>query len=157
LSAFVLAVLIHFGLWPTLMFIGVIKSSGIGAYACGTLFGRHRFSPKLSPGKTWEGMAGTVAAAITVAVLFSVICDIMEWWLAVVFGFAFAFIGQMGDLAESMMKRDAEQKDSANKVPGFGGLLDIIDSVLVSAPFAYLFFLISDGTGILFLAHETGS
>jgi phosphatidate cytidylyltransferase len=65
----------------------------------------------------------------------------MAWWLAIVFGLCFAFIGQMGDLTESMMKRDAERKDSANKVPGFGGTLDIIDSLLVAAPFAYLFFM----------------
>jgi phosphatidate cytidylyltransferase len=65
----------------------------------------------------------------------------MSWWLAIVFGVCFAFIGQMGDLVESMIKRDAEQKDSGQKVPGFGGVLDIIDSPLVAAPFAYLFFL----------------
>ena len=58
-----------------------------------------------------------------------------------IFGPCFAFIGQMGDLVESMMKRDAELKDSGDKVPGFGGVLDIIDSPLVAAPFAFLFFL----------------
>jgi phosphatidate cytidylyltransferase len=65
----------------------------------------------------------------------------MVWWLAIVFGICFAFIGQLGDLAESMIKRDAEKKDSSNKVPGFGGILDIIDSPIVAAPFAYLFFI----------------
>jgi phosphatidate cytidylyltransferase len=64
----------------------------------------------------------------------------MAWWLALVFGGCFAVIGQMGDLAESMMKRDARQKDSSNRVPGFGGILDVIDSPLVAVPFAYLFF-----------------
>jgi len=67
----------------------------------------------------------------------------MAWWSAVIFGFCFAFIGQIGDLAESMIKRDAEQKDSANKVPGFGGILDIVDSPLLAAPFAYLFFMLN--------------
>jgi len=65
----------------------------------------------------------------------------MVWWSAAIFGVCFAFIGQIGDLVESMMKRDAEQKDSANNVPGFGGILDIIDSPLLAAPFAYLFFM----------------
>ena len=140
LSGFCLAIRIEFGLWPLLMFIFVIKGSDIGAYTIGTLYGKHKFSPKISPGKTWEGMGGAWAAAVIVAVGFAVSCDIMAWWLAVVFGLCFAFIGQMGDLTESMMKRDAQQKDSANKVPGFGGILDIIDSLLVAAPFAYLFF-----------------
>lgn len=140
LSGFCLAIRIEFGLWPLLMFIFVIKCSDIGAYTAGTLCGKHKFSPKISPGKTWEGMGGAWAAAVIVAVGFAVGCDIMAWWLAVVFGLCFAFIGQMGDLTESMMKRDAQQKDSANKVPGFGGILDIIDSLLVAAPFAYVFF-----------------
>ncbi|HDZ69136.1 MAG TPA: hypothetical protein ENH43_01800 [Phycisphaerales bacterium] len=143
LSAFCVAVRIDFGLWPLLMFVFVVKSADIGAYAIGSLFGRHKFSPKISPGKTWEGMAGAVAAAALIAVLFAASCDIMVWWLAAIFGACFAFIGQLGDLVESMIKRDAEQKDSANNVPGFGGILDIIDSPLIAAPFAYLFFTFS--------------
>ncbi|MFC1604274.1 phosphatidate cytidylyltransferase [Planctomycetota bacterium] len=141
LSGFCIAIRIEFGLWPLLMFAYVIKSADIGAYSIGTLFGKHKFSPKISPGKTWEGMGGAVALAIIVAIGFALICDIMPWWPAVMFGLVFAFVGQMGDLAESMIKRDSEQKDSANKVPGFGGVLDIIDSPLVAAPFAYLFFM----------------
>ena len=141
LSSFCVAIRIEFGPWPLLMFVFVVKSSDIGAYAIGTLFGKHKFSPKISPSKTWEGMGGAVAAAMIVAVGFATSCDIMDWWLSIIFGFCFAFIGQIGDLVESMMKRDAEQKDSANNVPGFGGILDIIDSLLVAAPFAYLFFM----------------
>lgn len=151
LSAFVLAIRIEFGLWPLLMFVFVVKSSDIGAYAIGTLFGKHEFSPKISPSKTWEGMAGAVAVATIVAIAFAASCDIMAWWLAAIFGFCFAFIGQAGDLVESMIKRDAEQKDSAHRrqVPGFGGILDIIDSPLAAAPFAYLFFMCSSGVSIL--------
>ncbi len=141
LSSFCVAIRIEFGPWPLLMFVFVVKSADIGAYAIGTLFGKHKFSPKISPSKTWEGMAGAVAAAMIVAIGLATSCDIMDWWLAIIFGFCFAFIGQIGDLVESMMKRDAEQKDSANNVPGFGGILDIIDSLLVAAPFAYLFFI----------------
>ena len=141
LSAFVLAVRIDFGLWLFLMFIFVVKSADIGAYTVGKLFGKHKFSPVISPGKTWEGMAGAVAMAMIVAILFAGICDIMSWMLAAIFGFCFAFIGQFGDLAESMIKRDAQRKDSANNVPGFGGILDVIDSPLAAAPFAYLFFI----------------
>ncbi|MHC4145343.1 MAG: phosphatidate cytidylyltransferase, partial [Planctomycetota bacterium] len=118
-----------------------VKSADVGAYAIGTLFGKHKFSPKISPAKSWEGMGGAIATASLVAVGFALSCDIMAWWLAIIFGPCLAFIGQIGDLAESMIKRDAEQKDSASKVPGFGGILDIIDSPLVAAPFAYLFFM----------------
>lgn len=141
LSSFCIAIRIEFGLWPLLMFAYVVKAADIGAYSIGSMFGKHKFSPKISPGKTWEGMGGAVGAAIIVAIGFSLICGIMSWWPAVMFGLIFAFIGQLGDLAESMIKRDAEQKDSANKVPGFGGILDIVDSPLVAAPLAYLFFM----------------
>ncbi|OHB59994.1 MAG: hypothetical protein A2167_06850 [Planctomycetes bacterium RBG_13_46_10] len=142
LSGFVLAMRIDFGLWPFFMFIFVVKCSDIGAYAIGSLFGKHKFSPVISPGKTWEGMAGAIVAAIVVALAFSAGFDIMQWWLALVFGFCLACVAQAGDLAESMIKRDAGQKDSGKKVPAFGGVLDIVDSPLVAAPFAYFFFMI---------------
>jgi phosphatidate cytidylyltransferase len=143
LSSFFVSMRLEFGLWALLMFVFVVKSADIGAYAIGTSFGKHKFSPKISPSKSWEGMAGAVGAAVIVAIGFAVSCNIMVWWSAAIFGLCFAFIGQIGDLVESMMKRDAEQKDSSNNVPGFGGILDIIDSLLVAAPFGYLFFIVS--------------
>jgi phosphatidate cytidylyltransferase len=139
LGAFALAIR-KFGPWHLLMFVFVVKSCDIGAYAAGRLFGKHKFSPVISPKKTWEGMAGGVVLAAVVSVAFAVFCDIMSWNLAIVFGVIFAFIGQLGDLAESMLKRDAETKDSSNTVPGFGGILDVVDSILITAPFGYLFF-----------------
>ncbi|MCP4608116.1 MAG: phosphatidate cytidylyltransferase [Planctomycetes bacterium] len=142
LSSFCISMRIEFGTWPLLMFIFVVKSADIGAYTIGSICGKHKFSPKISPGKTWEGMGGAVAFAIIAAIGFAVICDIMSWWFAIIFGLCLAFIGQIGDLVESMIKRDAEQKDSANKVPGFGGILDIIDSPLVAAPFGCLLFML---------------
>jgi len=143
LSSFCVSVRLEFGLWHLLMFIFVVKSADIGAYTIGSMFGTRKFSPKISPGKSWEGMGGGIAFAIIVAIGFAVSCDIMSWWFAIIFGVSLAFIGQIGDLVESMIKRDAEQKDSANKVPGFGGILDIIDSPLTAAPFGYLFFMLS--------------
>lgn len=122
------------------MFVFVVKFADIGAYAIGTLIGRHKFSPIISPGKTWEGMVGTAIFAIIVAFIFSKFFDIMSWKAAAVFGVCFAFIGQLGDLAESLIKREADEKDSARTLPGFGGVLDVIDSPLVSAVCAYLFF-----------------
>jgi phosphatidate cytidylyltransferase len=108
------------------------------------MFGRHKFSPVISPGKTWEGMAGAVVVAAVVGSLFAHFCGIMPIVYGTIFGAIFAFIGQLGDLAESMLKRDAQQKDSSHTVPGFGGILDVIDSPLVAAPFAFAcFWLIS--------------
>ncbi len=142
LTSFIMAIRVEFGPVIFLMFIFVIKCSDIGAYTLGRLFGKHKFSPVISPKKTWEGMGGAVLFAAVVASIFALVFDIMPLWQAVVFGVVFAFIGQLGDLAESMFKRAAEQKDSSNTVPGFGGILDVIDSLLGSAVFAYLFFRI---------------
>ncbi len=140
LSAFVVAIRVEIGLWQTLMLMFVVKFSDIGAFTFGKLFGRRKFSPRVSPGKTWEGLAGAMLVAMVVSLAFALGFGIMAWSWALVFGASFAVIGQLGDLTESMMKRDAQQKDSANRVPGFGGILDVIDSPLVAAPFGYLFF-----------------
>jgi phosphatidate cytidylyltransferase len=139
-GAFFLAVRIDVGLWQALSFILVVKCSDIGAYTFGKLFGKRRFSPRISPGKTWEGFAGAVVFATIVSCAAAKIVGIMSIGSALLFGPLMAFVGQMGDLAESMMKRDAHQKDSSSRVPGFGGILDVIDSPLVAAPFTYVFF-----------------
>ena len=141
LSGFVIGIRVDFGLWPLLMFVFTVKSSDIGAYAIGKLFGKHKLSPKISPSKTWEGLAGAILFAMIVSVIFAVKTGKMSPAMAVVFGGLFAVLGQLGDLAESMIKRDAQQKDSASSVPGFGGVLDIIDSPIATAPAAYLFLM----------------
>ena len=146
LSSFVFGIRIDFGVWPLLMFVFAVKIADIGAYAIGGLLGSHKFLPRISPAKTWEGMAGALATGIAVAVLFAKCCDIMDWRAAAAFGFFCGFAGLCGDLVESMLKRDAEQKDAANNVPGFGGVLDIIDSPLLAAPFAYLFLMFAKGS-----------
>jgi phosphatidate cytidylyltransferase len=139
LGAFVLAIRIDMGLWGLLGTILAVKVSDIGAYAFGKTLGRHKMAPRVSPGKTWEGLGGAVVAATAVAFAFAVVFDIMPLWVAPVFGAAMAVVGQLSDLVESMLKRDAGQKDSSNRVPGFGGILDVIDSPLFAAPFAYAF------------------
>ncbi|HUN80691.1 MAG TPA: phosphatidate cytidylyltransferase, partial [Phycisphaerae bacterium] len=139
-GAFFLIIRIEIGLWQALMVIAAVKCSDIGAYTFGKIFGKRRFSPRISPGKTWEGFLGAVVFAVLVSFAFASSLHIMSAGLAVLFGACLAFVGQMGDLAESMMKRDARQKDSSSRIPGFGGILDLIDSPLVAAPFAYVFF-----------------
>lgn len=126
------------------MILLVVKFTDIGAYFGGRIFGRHKLIPWLSPGKTWEGLffglltAGAVGAAC--AHFINPPSYHLEWWKGVVFGIIIGGIGQLGDLLESLMKRDAEVKDSSNLIPGFGGVLDVIDSPLLAAPFAYLMF-----------------
>jgi phosphatidate cytidylyltransferase len=141
LTYFAVAIRIEFGLRHLFLYIFVVKCTDIGAFTAGSLFGKHKFSPKISPGKTWEGMAGGLVLALIVAIGFSTGFGIINPMMAIIFGVCLAFIGQLGDLMESMMKRDSQQKDSAKKIPGFGGILDVIDSPLAAAPFAYLFFI----------------
>ncbi|MBN1787114.1 MAG: phosphatidate cytidylyltransferase [Sedimentisphaerales bacterium] len=142
LTSLVLAVRIDFGPFAFLMYIFVVKCSDIGAYTAGRLFGRHKFSPVLSPKKTWEGMAGACIFAAVVSSIFAKVFGIMGPQQAILFGIIFAFAGQLGDLAESMLKRAAEKKDSSGSVPGFGGILDVIDSPLATGVLAYLFFML---------------
>jgi len=139
LGAFILAIRVDGGPLAFLTFVFVIKSSDIGAYTFGKLFGRHKLAPRVSPGKTWEGLGGAMVFAAVVSLAFAMISGIMGGWIAPVFGVVMAVVGQLSDLSESMLKRDAQQKDSSNRVPGFGGILDVIDSPLFAAPCAYLF------------------
>ncbi len=139
LASFVLGIRIEEGPWAVLTFVAAVKCSDIGAYTFGKLFGKHKLSPRVSPGKTWEGLGGAVVAAVIVSIAFTAVFGIMNVWLAPVFGVSMAVIGQLSDLSESMLKRDAQQKDSSNRVPGYGGILDVIDSLLFAAPFAYVF------------------
>jgi phosphatidate cytidylyltransferase len=118
----------------------VPKCGDIGAYFTGRLIGRHPFTPNLSPKKTWEGFAGGMAFAVGTAVGVHFLGPVFRYGPghAVAFGLVVGLLGVLGDLAESMIKRDAQAKDASRTVPGFGGVLDVIDSVLFAAPVAYL-------------------
>lgn len=127
-----------------LMILLAVKFTDIGAFFGGRTFGRHKLIAWLSPGKTWEGLIfGLLTAGIVGAICARWISQPeyrLFWWQGFVFGVIIGGVGQVGDLLESLMKRDAEVKDSGQLVPGFGGILDIIDSPLLAAPFAYLLF-----------------
>ena len=140
-SSFVLGIRIEQGPWVLLFYILVIKCSDIGAYTIGRLAGSHKMAPSISPGKTWEGLAGAIGGGAIAAYGLSAVSGIMSPLQAVVFGAVFAVPGQLSDLAESLLKRDAELKDASGTVPGFGGVLDVIDSLLIPAPIAYAVFL----------------
>lgn len=126
------------------MILLVVKFTDIGAFFGGKTMGRHKLIYWLSPGKTWEGLVcGMLTAGAVGAVLARWINPPdypLTWVKGFIFGVIIGGIGQLGDLLESLMKRDADVKDSGKLVPGFGGVLDIIDSPLLAAPFAYLLF-----------------
>ena len=123
---------------PIVVFLTCVKFCDIGAYFTGRFLGRHLWIPSISPKKTWEGFFGGIVLAVIVASLFAHFSAIMGIGRAIVFGVVAAVAGQLGDLLESMLKRDAGSKDSASLIPEFGGGLDLLDSVLVAAPCAYL-------------------
>jgi len=127
-----------------LMILLVVKFTDIGAFFGGKALGKRKLIPWLSPGKTWEGLICGVLTAGAVGAAFGPWINPpvypLPWWKGFIFGVIIGGIGQLGDLLESLMKRDAQVKDSGSLVPGFGGVLDIIDSPLLAAPFAYLMF-----------------
>ncbi|MFC8296267.1 phosphatidate cytidylyltransferase [Micromonospora orduensis] len=112
--------------------------SDTGGYAAGVSFGKHPMAPSISPKKSWEGFAGSVtAAALGSALLLWLMFEVAPWWGAL-FGVAVSCAAVLGDLAESMIKRDLGVKDMSNLLPGHGGLMDRLDSILFAVPTAYL-------------------
>jgi phosphatidate cytidylyltransferase len=134
------------GLVALASLIVVVKFGDIGAYTVGRLIGRTKMVPVLSPGKTWEGAAGAVVFSILGGLLMiaGLLPAVTEpsirfpWYFAILYGIAVGIAGMLGDLAESLFKRDMGRKDSSDWMPGFGGVLDILDSVLFAAPVAFL-------------------
>ena len=144
----------RWGMVALISLIATVKMSDTGQYTAGRLFGRTKLAPIVSPGKTWEGAAGGFLFAIVAA------CVVFGWVARrlvssdaaapsyfsaaglvrlVVFALGLTVAGIVGDLAESLLKRDAGVKDSSTWLPGFGGVLDLLDSLLVAAPLAYVF------------------
>src|SRR5262249_44598315 len=110
--------------------IFVPKFGDSGAYFAGRLFGRHRMTPVLSPKKTWEGAAGAAVASVVTAVGIAYLGPLFRGGLlaAAAVGLVVGVVGLLGDLAESLVKRDCQQKDASQIMPGFGGVLDVVDS-----------------------------
>ncbi|OIH97836.1 phosphatidate cytidylyltransferase [Curtobacterium sp. MCBA15_009] len=123
-------------------FILVVVAVDTGAYATGLNLGKHPMAPRISPKKTWEGFAGSVAASIVVGILVSWLMLGLPWWTGVVLGVLISGSATLGDLTESMIKRDLGIKDISSFLPGHGGLLDRIDSILPSAAVGYVLYLI---------------
>lgn len=150
-GAVLLGMRMRFGISAFVLFLLVVKFTDIGAYFVGSAVGRHKLIPWLSPGKSWEGLVGGLIVAGCVAVAYAALLNhffdetIFDFgqgvaWLprAAFFGVVVGLFGQGADLCESALKRDTGFKDSGRSVPGFGGVLDVIDSPLLSAPVGYL-------------------
>ena len=132
-----------FGTKMVVATVAIAKGCDVWAYLVGRSLGRHKAFPDLSPGKTIEGLVAGLAGSALLALL-------LHWeplnvlptpqfgiWSSLIFGLAVGFAGMMGDLSESLLKRSAGVKDASHLVPGYGGLLDVMDSLVVAAPVAY--------------------
>jgi phosphatidate cytidylyltransferase len=121
-----------------LLLIVTVWAGDISAFLSGSLFGRHKLYPKISPNKTYEGLAGGIIGSILVALVYSIFfIPRMDVGLCILLAIGLAVLGQLGDFTESMLKRSAQVKDSGSLFPGHGGMLDRIDSFLFSAPFLH--------------------
>ena len=119
----------------------VTKSSDIGAYFWGRKFGRIPLIKRISPKKTWEGAVGGLFTSLVIGLIFSVFITSMNFLEKFFLIIVLAFVAQLGDLFESLIKRDCRVKDSGKLLPGMGGILDVIDSLIFTAPTFYLYMM----------------
>lgn len=115
-----------------------VVASDTGAYAVGSLLGKHKMAPHISPSKTWEGLAGSIVTSALIGMAAALWCLGASWELGLVLGLCIAPAATLGDLVESLIKRDAGLKDMSNLLPGHGGFMDRLDSMLVAMPMGWL-------------------
>lgn len=130
------------GLWWLFVLFGGVWGFDTGAFFAGHFFGRHKLAPRISPGKTWEGIFGGLVFSIAAAILFAALPLGLPWYLGVLLGLLVGVAAALGDLAESLIKRQTHVKDSGQFFPGHGGVLDRIDSLLFAILVIYIFALL---------------
>ncbi|MEU5629018.1 MULTISPECIES: phosphatidate cytidylyltransferase [Streptomyces] len=136
------------GAWRVLVFLILTVVSDTGAYAVGWRFGKKKLAPRISPGKTREGLLGAVAFAMVAGALcMQFLIDDGTWWQGLLLGLVVAISATLGDLGESMIKRDLGIKDMGTLLPGHGGIMDRLDSLLPTAPVVWLLLVIFVGSG----------
>lgn len=131
------------GFWLTIYVFLIVWSTDTGAYFIGTLAGKHKFAPQISPKKSWEGVIGGLVVSFLAAYIFSLLVPAFsttEIKILLYMAPLVSLVGQLGDLMESSLKRFAEVKDSGQIIPGHGGILDRFDSMLLATPLTYYLF-----------------
>ena len=128
------------GAWKVLAFILLTAATDLGGYATGAIFGKHPMAPNISPNKSWEGFAGALILQLVVGVALWVYVFEQPWWQGAIVGFVMMLTATIGDLVESMIKRDVGIKDMGGLLPGHGGVMDRLDSLVVNAFMAWLLF-----------------
>ena len=121
------------GQWWVFGLVAIVVSVDVGAYAAGVTMGKHKMTPRISPNKTWEGFAGAAVVAVAVGVVISLFALEQPWWVGALLGVIVLLTATGGDLTESLIKRNLGVKDMSTWIPGHGGFLDRLDSLLPSA------------------------
>ncbi len=148
LLGFLTGTRVRWGVAGLISLVAVCKAASTGAYFIGSWLGRRKLAPRLSPGKTVAGVLGAALGSVAVAwALSHSPWAVMSPAAALLFGLVLAGAATMGDLAESLLKREADLKDSGQMVPGFGGMLDMLDDVLFAAPVGFLFLSVYTSLG----------
>jgi phosphatidate cytidylyltransferase len=128
------------GAWKVLAFILLTAATDLGGYVAGAIFGKHPMAPNISPNKSWEGFVGALILQLVVGISLWIYVFEKPWWQGAIVGFAMMLTATIGDLVESMIKRDLGIKDMGGLLPGHGGVMDRIDSLVVNAFMAWLLF-----------------
>lgn len=157
-SAFVIAYIPMIGMFVSLLMapdngtdriwtlIACVIASDTGAFATGVLLGKHKMAPKISPSKTWEGFAGGIFWTAVVAAICCHWVLELSWWMGIPLGIVLCVAATIGDLVESLIKRDAGIKDMSNWLPAHGGVMDRLDSMLMAFPVGWFFFNLTMGS-----------
>lgn len=128
------------GAWKVLALVLLTAATDLGGYIAGALFGKHPMAPKISPNKTWEGFAGALALQLVIGILLWIFVFNQSWWEGAIVGFVMMLSATFGDLIESMIKRDLGVKDMGRLLPGHGGVMDRLDSLVINSFVAWALF-----------------
>ena len=133
------------GAWQIAILLLLVVSNDTFGYLVGASLGKHPMAPKISPKKSWEGFAGSIAGAMLIGVLASIFLLDKPWWVGVVLAVGMVAAATAGDLAESMVKRELGIKDMSSILPGHGGVMDRLDSIVFASPAAFILFVLVSG------------
>jgi phosphatidate cytidylyltransferase len=133
------------GAWQVAILLLLVVSNDTFGYLVGASLGKHPMAPKISPKKSWEGFAGSIAGAMVIGILACVFVLGKPWWVGVILAVGMVASATAGDLAESMVKRELGIKDMSSILPGHGGVMDRLDSIVFASPVAFLLFVLVSG------------